>query len=71
MKTLRDERYIVTKAYKFTVFERIIYCVSMQSNIYVESTDSVVRLREVVHNNTNLLPTQKITKRGKLAQHVH
>ena len=40
-KTLEDEQYVVIKAYKFTVFERFIYCVSTLSQ-HTESTNSII-----------------------------
>ena len=45
IKTLEVEWHVVTKAYKFTVFERffciIVYCVSTLL-LHIESTDSMI-----------------------------
>jgi len=47
MKTLDDERYVVTKAYKLTVFEilrNFLYChvLHVPAILTLESTDSMV-----------------------------
>jgi len=45
MKTLKDECYIVIMAYKFSVLEILIYCMSTLSlDIHVEFTDSMIPL---------------------------
>ena len=47
MKTLEGERYVVIKAYKFTVFERFffniikVHCMSALS-LRIETTDSII-----------------------------